>query len=554
MEAEILKTNIMKSDVLIIGSGCAGIRAAIEASDNGAKVLMVSKLNFLHCGSSFYDNSLPWGIMMAGKDANLQSEFIDEILESSCGCIDSELTKILVENSNERFEDLCGYGVRFSINDDKPCFGNHVRGAQALSLKNVRECLTAQLIKRDIKVLSNIYISDLIVEDNICYGAIGIDKQNNIVSISSKTTILATGGAENLWEYGFGSGEMNGDAYSMAAKAGARLTNLEFIQFIPGSISPLKGINFYHKTLDTIPQVLDSYGNEFIHQYIPDGIGYETCLKERANHGPFSFEDNSRYFDIAIYKEETKGSPDDIKGVQVKYNSTYFCGKKFVIWDNFLMSKGINTKKDSISIYPFCQSFNGGILINKNCETDVKNLYACGECAGGQHGANRIGGNAVLDTQVFGKIAGENAANNAKKVYGYFDNDYSTTAKKLYDTGMENHYEPDSIFKIIKSIMQYNACIIRERSKLEKSIKILEQIQKNFNPLNCIKSEKCLSRGIDAYNSIIAGRLILHSILNRNESRGGHYRSDFPYKTEGKFADMKIIKFNMKNNKCFSAI
>ena len=122
---------------------------------------------------------------------------------------------------------------------------------------------------------------------------------------------------------------MTGDAYAMAARNGARLVNLEFIQFIPGVVSPLSRTNFNHPTLRSLPAVYNRCGEEFLEKYLPEGVTVERCLEARAGHGPFSCDDDSKYFDMAIYMEDAVNHEGDIAGAEVKYTEAYYNDSRY---------------------------------------------------------------------------------------------------------------------------------------------------------------------------------------------------------------------------------
>ena len=538
--------NKLQCDVLVIGGGAAATRAAIEASDNGADVLMATKMEYGYGGSSFYANSIPWGIMTAGEGEDAGKDFLEEIFHASCGCLDKKLAEILVFNSEERFREMVDYGIEFRNNDGTPCFGRKPRGALLVSMDNARKCFREQIRKRGIRVIENLAVHDLIVMDQACYGALGTDRDGNLFVIGSKTAILASGGAEYLWEYGFANADMTGDAYAMAARHGVRLTNLEFIQFIPGVVSPLRRTNFHHPTLESLPLVLNSRGEEFLGKYLPEGVTVEECLKARAGHGPFSYEDHSRYFDIAICREELKNRDDKHPGAEIRYGDAFYQDDRYKTWCEFLASRDVDTRTQNLWIYPHCQGFNGGILIDEHCATDIKNLYACGECAGGPHGANRIGGNAVLGTQVFGKIAGEQAARKSKNAGGYASDagDIGKTLEASFDTGNISKIQPEEIMRYIKRIMQECAFIVRDGKKLQEGFEKLGQMQKEYNACQYIGDPGTAGKALNAYNSLLTGRAILYSMINRRESRGSHYRADFPEKNGEVFGSMAYVKMD----------
>jgi succinate dehydrogenase/fumarate reductase flavoprotein subunit len=540
--AQAVEISRVKCDVLVVGGGAAGIRAAIEACDCGADVMLVSKRNVCTCGSTFYELSLPWGINASGSESKSDEVFLKEIVKASCGSLNTALTEILVKDSNARFSDLCEYGMRFAFGHDtgeKPCFGEKPRGGQLLDLDNARECFAGQIRKRGVRVVDNVSIVDLLVRDGSCFGAVGMDNENNQIAIYAKAVVLATGGAEHLWKYNLVTPDVSGDGYAMAFRHGARLTNMEYIQFIPGTIAPLRKINFFHPTLESMPEILNGNGEPILGRYLPNGVSADKCLKERASHGPFSYEDDSKYFEIAMCKEE---SSEDIIGTRIRYSAFYHAQHKFKIWDDFLLSLGIDTRKQDLSIYPHCHAFNGGIVIDEHCATDIDALYACGECAGGPHGANRMGGNAILATQVFGKIAGESAARRSRTARhpDWPVEDCVSELKRSSDTGRTSRISPKAVIENIASLMQRSAGIIRNEVNLQRGLDLVEQMRRDYN-LNYYLGGDDIRNAVSAGNHLTTAWAVLSSMLNRRESRGSHYREDFPARSD-EYGDMIILK------------
>lgn len=539
----------VQCDVLVIGCGGAGIRAAIEANDRCCDVIMVSKKSHGYCGSTFYSLSLPWGFLTSGDGEKTQETFYNEILQVSRGSINKKLAEILARESNARFKDLCDYGVEFRVlsdNHEKPCFLSKPRGVQLLSHTSARDSLLGQLKKRNIKVLDDTYVFDIVVRDNECFGAIAADENGGIIFIASSTVIMAAGGAESLWEYSLTTPDLTGDGYAMAARHGARLVNMEFIQFITGTITPIRKSYFRPRSLSTLPNVYNSRGEEFIGKYLPKGVTIDECLLTRSCHGPFTCEDISMCFDIAIYTEGKIDYDGVVKGAEIEYTDRFYSDSSQKLWMDYLKSIGIDTRKTNMTIYPHCQGFNGGIVIDENCESDIKNLYACGECAGGPHGANRIGGSAILATQVFGKIAGENAAKRAHENRGV--NILTAEVEVLLENNYysEGHHDlnPKEVMNNIKSIMQECACIVREGCGLKSGIEKLEEMQKLYSPL-IYKDNTVVHKDVfNAYNSLITARLILYSMLNREESRGSHYRLDFSCNNNDIYEGMSYVRMD----------
>ena len=539
--------NKLQTDVLVIGAGGAGIRAAIEASDKGVEVLLITKKKVGYSGSTFYPLSMPWGIMNSGNSDNSDEEFLNEILLNAKGVLNSKLAEIMVINSNDRVADLMNYGLKFYKCFDrgtKNCFSRKPTGFGLVNLENARDCLKNQIYERNIKVVEDLCITDLLVKENICWGAFGFDANNDFFIINAKTVVMATGGGEYLYKYNIVTSDITGDCYQMVAKHGARLTNLEFIQFVNALTSPKEKINFWQPSFKSAPKILNKNGEEFLSKYLPPGIDIDDFVIKRGSHGPFTTSRVTELFDIGIYKECKKEGNKNPIGAKVIYNESYFKKDDYetVVWIKWLTSIGIDLNKEDIKIYPHCQGFNGGIVINENCETDIANVYACGESAGGPHGADRIGGNGILASQVFGKIAGEQAAKRSKLIdRSNFIQISKDFILKTYDTGKESNFTSEEIIKNIKEIMTWNASIIRNENSLNKAIKNVKQMCEEFNPCKDIGEKRSLKKSMQAYNRLITASLILKSMFLRRESRGAHYREDYPKINNERFMKMNHI-------------
>jgi fumarate reductase (CoM/CoB) subunit A len=505
----------LETDVLVVGAGAAGIRAATTASDAGAKVLLASRKPIGKGGSTFYPLSLPWGMVYAESGAEDERAFLAELEAAGAGFQDEALSKLMVERSRGAYDYLRGIGVELedlSAAGDVPCFGTRPRGARLKDPEAAARSFAAQVVERDIDCLDGARLFDLVVEEDRCLGALGLDSAGRIFSVEAGALILATGGAEGLWYEGFSSGDTEGEGYAMAARAGARLVNLEFIQFIPGLVSPIRGVNFHHKSLASLPSILGLRGEDRLAPFLPPGLGEADCLLARSQHGPFSCEDESRYFDLALC------AADPFSGLTVAYNADFFGDAAYAPWRGYLASIGVDAARDRLAIYPHCQGFNGGILIDEDCRTDVEGLYACGECAGGVHGADRVGGAAILAALVFGAVAGEEAARASLARRG----------KRIPLKRLPALPAPEGaaqLRELAASILQGQASIERRAEGLEGGLAELERAAEAAPRGGAPEGSR--AQGALARNACTAARLILGSMLARRESRGPHYRADW---------------------------
>ena len=521
-------------DVIVVGAGLAGIACACSAAENGAKVALVSKGRLCHTGSSFYVRSLPWGMLTAGYGENAATQFAREIVEGSHGCIDEQLVDIMVKESNTAADHLKEMGISLHKIETIPCFGTVERGYRLNDFKNLQECCFAALKDHNVRIFDQTNVIDLMVDEKAgrCYGVIAFIKEDRTpVCLKAKAVVLASGGGVDLFKTAFSlPNDTQGTACGMALRHGACATNMEFIQFIPGVIAPAHGLNFHHATFPFINRFETPEDGVGIDEFIPRNENLEDCLKARAKHGPFSSHDCSKWIDIAmIMSQKDKMHP---RGMRIHYDTT-IKDRQYIKWKDFLSKFGINLENDDIYIYPHAQAFNGGLRINANCETTIEGLYACGEAAGGPHGANRIGGLAILATQVFGKIAGESAAG-----YAAAHSQYSETYHMEDDLpkGSKAERTPEETMDQIRLIMQEAAFVIRNEEKLASALEKMQAVAESCNPMLYGNA-----KAFDVMNAANTALACLKAMKMRRESRGSHYREDYPEKNDGLYAAMQTV-------------
>jgi len=548
-----MKINYVHStDVLVIGGGGAGIKAAIKAGEAGAEVLLVTKCRFGYTGASFYPGMEGWGINAITHEGDSVDYFYDEIIEAGAGATDRKLARILVEQSTERFHEMENYGVEFGkdkngrYNSVISCFGKRVRGACA-NLEKIKKALWEQMMKNGVRIRSGINIISLVVDNGLCIGAVGFDEMDALMFINAKSTVIATGGGCDLFKYSLATPDQTGDGYIMAIEAGARLANLEFIQFIPGLTWPTKKLLFQEKNLDTFPQIKNRFGEDVLPKYLPKGITVEECLVERAKHGPFTSAAISKYFDIALYEEWQKGNVTNSGGIHFRYDSSVLDDERWIItsWVEWMKSRNVDVVHEGFDIIPHAQCFNGGIYIDENANVGIKGLFAAGETAGGPHGADRLGGNAQAATQVYGAIAGINAAQWAKdRTLAKEDAvDIISRLHSRFDTGQGGVVDIDACISEIKEIMWQCGAIVRSEERIAEGLKRISDLQRSFNPWEHYTKNINTKKASGLYSRINLSKILLEVMLYRKESRGPHYRTDYPEKNSA-FEGMITVKKN----------
>ncbi len=530
--------NFYKTDVLVIGSGGTGLRTAIEAKVNGADVIVVNKgiSGESGCTKSAASDWMAFGAAFGHADPNdnPKEHWIDIMIKGGLLC-DPDLSKNIAFNAPDRFMDLERWGADFDKAED----GKFVQilsdgarfpracGKGADTGPVIIKVLMQKANELNVKFVDNVSTIDLILDDSgSVVGCYGIDKETLELTIfEANAVVLATGGAGKLYAINVFPDGMFGDGYAMAYRAGAELVNMEFIQIGPSIVYPI------HFALSGVfwrlnPRITNKYDEEFIPKYIPKGVDINKAIYIKGVSYPFTIRNESKWIDVAVYTEIAEGRGTEHNGVymDISHNDPKVIEKTARVPFNHLMKYGIDLRKDKIEFAPAVQHFNGGVRINTRAETSIRGLYAAGEVAGGQHGADRPGGNALADCQVHGKIAGENSAKFAlARTYKGIDEGKIKAIEKEYNNlvrDREGQVYLEEAMTDLQWMMWKNASVVRT----EEGLKSLISYISNAPSIKFSKAEVC--RYLDYRNMLIVGNMVANNALIRSESRGTHYRAD----------------------------
>lgn len=518
------------SDVLIIGGGAAGSRAAYEAKRNypNLDITLVTSGKYGLSGSSnlIASESLginaPFNYMKDGDNCEI---YLQDILTTGNGLSDPNLCKIIADEACDRAKGLMDLGLKFDIYSGHP-FQKKLSGCtKARSLtcggstgREIVRVLKNTNLNLGVQIVEDIRIFKLFQDTaKRVYGALGLDKEGKKILFLAKAVVLATGGAGRIFKKNVNPPGLEGDGWSMAYQAGANMVNMEFFQIGPAVVSPEIQFIIHSHLWHLKPKLTNIKGEEFLTHYIPPDTSTEEVIKAKAMSYPFSMRTISRYLDIAIFKEIMAGRCTANGGIY--FDVTHVGEKKLKqltsITYNSLKNVGIDLAHKKIELGLAVQNFNGGILIDENGFTGVEGLYAAGEIAGGIHGADRPGGNNLTDTQVFGYRAGVAAANLAYKLKG--EKYYEPEAKDI----IINLDETDN--KGLEKILNYSAEIYYRNGTVVRNADGLKDILKFINKYREDKIQNYILT-----NRLLVGEIIALSALTREESRGTHYREDFP--------------------------
>ncbi|MCQ2971227.1 fumarate reductase (CoM/CoB) subunit A [Methanobrevibacter gottschalkii] len=538
-----MKIKTISTDVLIIGSGGAGSRAAIEVDNAGLKAIIVSKgLSFRSGCTGMAEGGYNAVFKTVDKDDSKEAHIYDT-LKGGSYLNDEKLVEILVNESPQRLIDLENYGALFDRQesgeiDQRPFGGQTYRRTCYQGDRTGAELLNAlkeEIIKRDIECIEEVMITSLITDKNQVIGATGLDlKDSSLIYFKAKSTILASGGAGQLYPVTSNTFQKNGDGYAIAYKAGAKLIDMEQVQFHPtGMVAPesKKGVLVTEAVRAEGGKLLNKDGARFMRKYAPEKM--ELATRDIVAR--------------SIYQEIIEGRGTEKGGVylDISHLDDDYIDEKLETMVLQFNNVGIDIKHEPIEVAPTAHHFMGGLKINTDASTSLRNLFGAGEVCGGVHGANRLGGNALADTQVFGKIAGESASKACADTE--IKTDYEQVkreASRIENLIKKGNIKPQKFKENIKNLMWEKVAIVRDEKTLNEGLKDLQDMQKELNNLDVSDKKQYnteLVTALEVINMVEICILIVKSAILRRESRGSHFRSDFP---ESKDEWKKSIIFN----------
>lgn len=497
------------TELLIIGGGIAGLYSSYIAAEKGIEVTLLTKRTMVDSNTGRAQGGIAAAL---SKNDSPELHYKDTLM-AGAGLCDVNAVKILVNEGPKRVQELIDMGANFDRVGSELAFTKegahskkrilHAHG-DATGAEIMRTLMEQVTEKSKVRILEQHFAVDLLVQDNICYGVLAFDEISGKYRIFwSDSVILATGGCGQLYRYTTNPEVATGDGVAIAYRAGAEVMDMEFIQFHPTALVLQEAPRFLiSEAVRGEGAILrNSNGERFMPRYhgmaelAPRDIVSRAILSEMKATGQ-----NCVYLDLThLPAEKIKERFPNITKTCLRY--------------------GLDITRDMIPVAPAAHYAMGGVKTNHDGQTSIKNLYACGEVAClAVHGANRLASNSLLDGLVFGrriieKIAKERSCKNRGTVkYPKFKN----------DTLREPAGDYTAIRQELKLTMAENVGPLRTVQRLTEALAF-------FNRYEWLKTHRCRnSEEMELRNMLDVGRLIAEAAMMRTESRGGHFRLDFP--------------------------
>jgi fumarate reductase (CoM/CoB) subunit A len=526
------------TDVLVVGAGGAGCRAAIEASNHNVSVTLLSKELFGKAHTIMAEGGYNAALGNVDPADNPDIHFKDTV-EGGAFLNNQRLVEILVKDACERILDLENFGGLFDRTAEgkiaqrlfgkqtyrRTCYASDRTGHEMMAT------LAEEVRRRDITVMDEIFVSRLLMNNGTVVGAAALKMKNgDFVVFRSKSAVLATGGTGRIYSITTNAAQDTGDGYALGFNSGAQLVDMEQFQFHP------TGIVYPESARGTL--VTEAVRGE-------GGILYNS-LGER-----FMKNYNPKLMEVAGRDEVARSIANEIiEGRGTKHNGVFLdvshlpsilIEERLESMLELFLKIGVDIREEPMEVSPTAHHLMGGLTINEKAETTIKRVFAAGEVTGGVHGGNRLGGNALADTQVFGRIAGENASMLAKSLSqspslskSEIDQAYSEAHASL---DRKEGLNPIELRKKLQRLMWDNVGIFRTGASLSKAV---DEIVRMRNEASRIATQdknpsynKEWLESLEVPNMLLTSEMIARSALMRQESRGAHYRKDFN-KTDNK--------------------
>ena len=521
-------------DVLVIGAGGAGLRAAIEASTLGARTGLVCKSLLGKAHTVMAEGGIAAALGNVAPDDGWRVHFQDTIFSGKY-LNNWRMAELHAQEAPDRVRELEQWGGVFDRTPDRKmaqrAFGGHtyrrlVHIGDRTGLELIRT-LQDKAVHQGIEVFMECTITRLLTAGGRVCGAFGYWRANgSYVVFKARAVVLATGGGGKCWEVTSNSWESTGDGHALAYDAGAELVDMEFVQFHPtGMVYPpgVVGLLVTEAVRGEGGLLRNAEGERFMERYDPKRM--ELSTRDVVSR--------------AIYTEVREGRGTEHGGVllDVTHIPAETIKRKLPsMYEQFLELAGVDITQEPMEIGPTCHYLMGGARVEADTgATSVPGLYGAGECTGGINGANRLGGNSLSDLLVFGRRAGEGATRHANGASEPEVDDLQVAEARDELDGLASgpgEEDPYELHSELQATMQSDVGIYRDGPGLTKALERLEELQRRAENVRSPGGGKKFNPGWhlcrDLRNMLTLSEAVTRAALMREESRGAHSRLDFP--------------------------
>ncbi len=540
----------VQHDIVIVGGGLAGLRAAIASAERSRKleIAIISKTYPIRCHSVCAEGGTA-AVLREGDSFDLHAW---DTIKGSDFLADQDAVEFFVKEIPSEILRLDNWGCPWSRTKDgriaQRAFGGQsfnrtVFAADRTGFHEVHTLYERTLMYPNIIRYDEYFLTNLIIEDNEIRGVTAIElKSGDLILFEAKAVILATGGAGRLYGFTTYSHQVTGDGMAIAYRAGIPLKDMEFFQFHPTGLVP-SGILMTEACRGEGGYLRNKYGERFMEKYAPEMM--ELAPRDVVSR--------------AMWREIVEGRGIESEhGAYIALDLTHLGEERIderlpLIRDAAKKFAGIDPVEEPIPVRPVAHYTMGGIHTNINTETQVRGLYAAGEVACVSiHGANRLGSNSTAECLVFGRVAGERAADYAlKKEFRHVKSEsFKKEEKKIFDdflkkSGDENPYE---IKKELTKVMDDNFWIFRNGEDMKEGVKKIRELKERYKNVEIV--DKSRRFNTDLINTMEIGfmldvaEVVAIGALMRKESRGSHYRLDYPERDDKNWLKHTLVYYN----------
>ena len=532
------KEHTISTSVLVIGTGGSGLRAAIEVAESGTDVLAVGKRPKDDAHTSLAAGGINAALATMDPDDSWQQHAADTIKESY-DLANPRTVEIVTQGAEQGIADLERYGMDFAKEDDgrisQRFFGAHTWRRTAFAGDYTGLEIQRTLIHRaealNVPILDRVYITKLLVADGRVFGAFGFDiVDGSRYRIHADAVILAAGGHNRIWRRTSSRRDENtGDSFRLAVEAGARLRDAELVQFHPsGIIEPenAAGTLVSEAARGEGGILRNGLGERFMERYDPERM--ELSTRDRVA--------------LAAYTEIAEGRGTENGGVWLDVSHLpreTIMNRLPRVFQTMMETQMLDITQSPIEIAPTAHYSMGGVWVDPvEHSTDVEGLWAIGEASSGLHGANRLGGNSLIELLVFGRIVGQSAIAYSSDLGAQVRSQSAIAEARaeiddlLSSEGTEN---VRALQREIRNLMTEHAGVVRDEAGLAEGLEKLASIEARMSEVGIhpdIAGYSDLSHAFDLKSSVLAARATLECALERRETRGCHNRSDYPEQDE----------------------